>query len=68
LQSNDEGSSAVNVNVAELLLLSAVGPDVTAAVGARVSIVQSCVIGGPVLPAASVGVTAKECGPSPSPV
>ena len=40
LQSNKEGSSAENVNVAALLFVSPDGVDVRTAVGGRLSIVQ----------------------------
>jgi hypothetical protein len=46
---NADGSSAENVNVADLLLLSVDGPELTDAVGGRVSIVQLCDASGPVL-------------------
>jgi hypothetical protein len=64
LQSNVAGSSAENPNVADRLLLRLAGANVTAAVGERVSIVQPYATSGPVLPAASIALTAKECGPS----
>jgi hypothetical protein len=64
LHSNVAGSSAENPNVADRVLLRPAGANVTAAVGERVSIVQPYARSGPVLPAASIALTAKVCGPS----
>ena len=52
-------SSAAKTNVGERSLLGLVGAEVIEAVGGVVSIVHSCVVPGPVFPAASVALTTK---------
>ncbi len=60
------GSSTVNDTEADVAEVRAGGPAVMVTTGATPSTVQVRVAAGPVLPAASVAVTEKVCGPLPS--